>query len=615
MKRTFFLLLTLFLTDFAIYAQTDAISVAPYLPTQAKENSANNSPITVQYPYEKMTMPRGAKNVFIFGQVNVKQPATLDINGQTVDVYKNGAFIAYVPVESGDFAFVLTATNAQGTVQAVRNINVPGTDLDDLMQTGSFDPEEIFPQHPVELLPADTINLYARATPQAKVTAHLASLKGGKEIILTEDSAHPGIYRGKFVIDPTQKPKTTKVVYKLKNGPNKSKAKITAPAQITVRDLQNPFTYAQINLPGVKVRKRPTPTGNLYPDYRAYGQVRVSGHLGGQSHLWFNDQESAWLEDTRLTPTKENDQLLNVLSFIRTETSDERTRFVFTLNRQVPIQIHEYKDYIDLTLYYVDSFEQNFSLDDTSPVVSNIQWAEPGLNTVAFRIHLNKDAKLWGHAYSYENNELILDLKHQPILTPTAQKPLAGARIVLDAGHSPKRTPPYDGAIGPTGYLEYEGTLALAEQLKPLLEKAGATVLLTRHGDNQMSLQNRYDFARAQQAHLFISLHYNALTETANPFARSRGFSVYYTYPHSFALAQSVYKAFTQHVPLPDNGLIANDVLFIPRMPDFPSILVENAYLMMPQQEQMARTHEGRAPFVKALYEGIVKFYQTQHAK
>ena len=251
MKRTFFLLLTLFLTDCALYAQTDAIPVAPYLPTQAKEASAKNSPITVQYPYEKMVMPRGAKHAFIFGQVNLKQPATLDINGQAVDLYKNGAFLAYVPVESGDFAFVLTATNAQGTVQAVRHINVPGIDLADLMQTASFDPEEIFPQHPVELLPTDTINLYARATPHAEVTARLASLKGGKKIVLTEDSSHPGIYRGKFGIDPNQKPKTTKVVYKLKNGPNKSKAKITAPAQITVRNAKKPFTYAQINLPGV----------------------------------------------------------------------------------------------------------------------------------------------------------------------------------------------------------------------------------------------------------------------------------------------------------------------------------------------------------------------------
>ena len=65
-------------------------------------------------------------------------------------------------------------------------------------------------------------------------------------------------------------------------------------------------------------------------------------------------------------------------------------------------------------------------------------------------------------------------------------------------------------------------------------------------------------------------------------------------------------------MPLADNGLLANDVLFIPRMPDYPSILVENAFLILPEQEEMAKTKEGRAPFVKALYEGIVNFYKTK---
>ena len=199
---------------------------------------------------------------------------------------------------------------------------------------------------------------------------------------------------------------------------------------------------------------------------------------------------------------------------------------------------------------------------------------------------------------------------HEPARIRKTHKPLAGARIVLDAGHSPKRTPPYDGAVGPTGYLEYEGALALAQDLKPLLEKAGATVLLTRHGNNKMTLQDRYDFARDQQAHIFISLHYNALAETQNPLASPRGFTVYYAYPHSLALAQSVHNAFVKHVPLADNGLLANNVLFIPRMSDYPSILVENAFLMIPQQEEMAKTKEGRAPFVKALYEGILNFYK-----
>ncbi|MGN1058715.1 MAG: N-acetylmuramoyl-L-alanine amidase, partial [Candidatus Avelusimicrobium sp.] len=115
-----------------------------------------------------------------------------------------------------------------------------------------------------------------------------------------------------------------------------------------------------------------------------------------------------------------------------------------------------------------------------------------------------------------------------------------------------------------------------------------------------------------ENAHIFVSLHYNALPETVNPLARARGFSVYYNYPHSFRLAQSVYDAFTKRVNLPDNGMIANDVLFIPRIPQMPSILVENAYIILPEQEEMARSKKGREPLVRALYEGIMNFYGAE---
>lgn len=594
--------------------ETPVLPVAPYLPAQAKQAADTQAPITVQYPYENLTLAPGSTKMFIFGQVNLPQPAQLDINGQEVSLYKNGTFVTFLPVQTGVFEFVLTAKNKDTTVQAVRHVKVLGKDVKDFSAKAAFDETQAFPQRAVELLPGDTINLYTRGTPGAQVSAQLPAFKNGKNIELTEDQTHPGTYRGTFTIDANQKPKTTKVIYKMKNGPQGSKAKITAPTKITVRDKDEPFTYAQINLPGIKLRKRPTPTGNLYPDYRAYGIVRINGKMANQSRLWLSNQQTAWLENNRLTPVNDFEEFPNALSFIRTETSDERTRFIFTLDRPVPLQIHEYKDRLELTLYYVDRFEQNFSLDDTSPVVSNIQWAEPAEKAVAFRMELRKNVKLWGYAYYFDENRLVVDLKHEPVRKTRVDKPLAGARIVLDAGHSPKRTVPYDGAVGPTGYLEYEGTLALAQELKPLLEKAGATVLLTRRGDNKMTLQNRYDYAKDQQADIFISLHYNALPETQNPLAKPRGFTVYYAYPHSFALAQSVYNAFVKHVPLADNGLIANDVLFIPRMPDFPSILVENAFLILPEQEEMAKTKEGRAPFVKALYEGIVNFYKPSKA-
>ena len=609
MKNIFF---WLFLAVCPLAATAASIPTAPYLPTQSAKAQKSKAPITVQYPYEKMKVSRGAKHMFILGQVNLSQPATLDINGQEVDLFKNGAFVAFVPLQSGTNELILTAKNKDNSVQAIRRVIVPGNDIKDFSAKAAFDKEEVFPQRPIELLPGEKINLYVRGTPGAKVHASLPDFKHGKNITLKEDASRPGTYRAAFVVDGNQPAQSAKITYQMTGGPKRSKAKITSPAKIIVRDQEKPFTYAKVTSPGVKLRKLPTASGNLFPDYRAYGPLRVTGEMASQYHLYLSDTEAAWLEKKRLKLLKDFDETPNTLSFIRTHTAADHTRLVFTLDRAVPIKIHEYQDRLELVLYYIDYFEPNFSLDETSPLLENIQWSQPTERAIAFRLQLSKKEKLWGYSYNFEDNELVVDLIHAPKLKPTKNKPLAGVRIALDAGHSPKRNIPYDGAIGPTGYLEYEATMALAQDLKPMLEKAGATVLMTRHDDNQMSLQNRYDFALANNAHLFVSLHYTALPETVNPLAKPRGYSVYYAYPHSFALAESVYKAYNQHVPLPDNGLIANDVLFIPRMPQFPSILVESAYLILPEQEELAKSKDGRALFTKALYEGIVNFFKNQ---
>lgn len=606
MKRTLFLLIfPLFL---AVHALGTDIPAALYLPAQ--ENLLSPGPkITVQYPQENMEVARGAKQIFILGQVALPGPVKLDINGNNVFVYPNGAFLAFLPVQSGPFEFVLTASNTKETIQAVRRIIVPGTDINHFAAKAEFDPEEVFPQKAVELLPGDDVSLYVRGTPGATVTATLSGLKDAKNLLMTEDVFSPGSYRAQYVIDPEQKAKTATITYRMKDGPGGSSAEITAPARLKVLSAKDPFTHGQILTPGVKLRKIPTPRENLYPFYRAYGNVLINGRLNGQYRIMLNEQESAWLEEEnfRLEPAKDYEPNTVTAAYMR--ATDQQTRFTFVGKRMTPISVHEFNDRLELTLYYTDGFDENFSMDNTSPLVKKIIWSKPAKDTLLFKIYFKRKTSPWGHAYDFEENNLVLDLIHKPVLTPAKNKPLTGARILLDAGHSPRRQAPYDGAVGPTGYLEYEANLALAEELKPLLEREGATVIMTRSGNNYMSLQERYKYALRENAHIFVSLHYNALPETTNPFAGARGFSVYYNYPHSFQLAQSVYDAFTKRVPLPGNGLIANDVLFIPRIPQMPSILVENAYIILPQQEEMARSKKGREPLVRALYEGIMKFY------
>ena len=78
--------------------------------------------------------------------------------------------------------------------------------------------------------------------------------------------------------------------------------------------------------------------------------------------------------------------------------------------------------------------------------------------------------------------------------------------IVLDPGHGGVET----GAIGPSGLEEKAVTLDLARRLKGLLERQGATVVLTRDDDRILPLDDRTAIANHNRAILFISIHMNA---------------------------------------------------------------------------------------------------------
>lgn len=606
MKRTFLWAAALFFC--VLSARGQGLPVAPYLPAMDGPD-AQNAPITVQFPQENATAPRGARNVYLFGKLNL-QNATLDINGQPVPVNKNGTFITFLPVEQGTFSFVLTAHTPQQVYQAVRHIIVPGTPIKNFEGKASFDEDEIYPSLPLWVLPGDTVTLSARGTPKAQVTATLSGLKNGKNIKLKEDARQSGLYRAKYVVYEKEKPRTARVTYRLHDPSTDTDAKITAKERIRILDARE-MRPVRITSDGDKLRQIPVRQGSLYPYYRTYGQALIDGRDNGLYRLTLGNGEKAWMEENKLKILDADDYSPNMLSDLHSFSDDKATHVFWRNKKQVPVAVHEFSNRMEVSFYYTPRFLENFSLDATSPAVDRVEWDGPKDGVIRFILYFKKDQKIWGYGYRYEDNNFVLELRHRPLINPTAKKPLSGARILIDAGHSPKRKPPYDGLVSPTGVLEYEANLALAEALKPKLEAAGATVIMTRQGDNHMNLPARYRKALEENAHIFVSLHHNALPDTVNPLAAPRGYSVYYTYPHSFDLAESVYQAFNRLVPLPDNGLIANDVLFIPRIPEMPSILVENAFMILPEQEELVLSEKGRAIFADALYQGIVDFYRN----
>ena len=91
----------------------------------------------------------------------------------------------------------------------------------------------------------------------------------------------------------------------------------------------------------------------------------------------------------------------------------------------------------------------------------------------------------------------------------TTTGPLSGKKIILDAGHGGSNAGASNAAYN---LKEKDQTLNASNRLKALLEASGATVYMTRTGDQTLSNSDRYVFANTTGANVLVSIHMNGST-------------------------------------------------------------------------------------------------------
>jgi N-acetylmuramoyl-L-alanine amidase len=237
-----------------------------------------------------------------------------------------------------------------------------------------------------------------------------------------------------------------------------------------------------------------------------------------------------------------------------------------------------------------------------SPLARIVRWSQP--QDRIFRMSVEADY-IWGYKAYYDSTKFVLELNGKPEKMRALSGPLNGARIVIDPGHS------FDsGAIGPTGLKEKDANLWIAHELRLMLEKQGARVLMTRYGHEHIALYDRPEIAEKWDADILVSIHNNALPDGINPFANN-GSSVYYYHPHSQPLAEAIHRRLLKRAGLPDHGLYYGN-LVLTRYSSVPSVLVECAFMMIPEQEALLKTDKFQRKCARAIMEGISDFLKMK---
>lgn len=181
----------------------------------------------------------------------------------------------------------------------------------------------------------------------------------------------------------------------------------------------------------------------------------------------------------------------------------------------------------------------------------------------------------------------------------TTALPLAGKKIVVDAGHGGDDT----GAIRDK-VREKELNLKIALKLKKNLEDLGATVTMTRSTDVKVTLEERVDATTAACPDIFVSVHINAHTSRAID-----GIEGYYWSPEGKELADTLYDGLVHDLNAPGNWVLQKQYYVVHWSP-VPAALMEVGYMSNTRERNLLVTDSYQDKIAKSLADGIVKYFQ-----
>jgi len=221
-----------------------------------------------------------------------------------------------------------------------------------------------------------------------------------------------------------------------------------------------------------------------------------------------------------------------------------------------------------------------------------------------------------GDSSSNKSFRVVIDInKPVPKVVYNFTAGLKDKVITIDPGHGGSDS----GAIGPNKTQEKTITLAVAQNVKTLLERAGAKVLMTRQTDVDVfgpnasgadELQARSNVANNNKADVFVSIHINAFS---NPTVGGTATYYYKNSSYSAMLAQNIQDNLIKSGGLMDRGVYAAG-FYVLKHTDMPAVLAELGFISNPNEERSLMLPQTQLQMAQGIVQGLEDFF-AQAAK
>jgi len=581
-----------------------------------------NAPvIKVIYPHKNQTV-RAADSTFILG--NVTPGSKLHINKYRIPVHPGGGFIAFLPIEQGDFIFNLKAENKHGKTELEWPVMIPEPFKTVPSDSFAMLNEYMYPNVYQELTAGNLLEMSFRGTPGYKAEYMISGLTDWREMYERSQSLRvlgsetvfgsenqqdtilgSGIYQAGLYIPSDSIIDSAMIIYRLCKPLDDSLSDTTqlecimdtARGKLTVKRYEYPQVVEMID--SVQTIRTGPRKGYLSIFQPKGVRFIADGKYNNYVRLKLAPGQPAWVPDSSLeflppgTPPPYSE-----IAYIRTFVLEQATRVAVYLNQKLPFRVEEDPDRreINLLVYYATSDTDWIRYDTRDELIKYITWSQPQKGVYKLVIKLDCE-HIWGYDAYYEGNVLYLDIKKPPHENPKCKH----LKIVIDPGHS--KDP---GAVGPTGLTEAEANLKISKALAKILRKKGAEVVMTRTGNEHVELHKRPQIAVKEDCDLFISVHNNALPDGVNPFENS-GVSTYYYHLHSKSLAEAIQIRMSEELEIGDYGHYHANFA-VTRPTQYPAVLVECTFMILPEEDIKVRGEKFPGKCAEAIADGIEDF-------
>lgn len=179
-----------------------------------------------------------------------------------------------------------------------------------------------------------------------------------------------------------------------------------------------------------------------------------------------------------------------------------------------------------------------------------------------------------------------------------------GVTVVIDPGHGGDD----EGAIGENGTMEKDAALETALRIQQkLLTRTKATVILTRHQDVDVSLDDRVKIACETSADAFISIHYDSFTDPD-----IRGMTIYFYDDEDVSLAEVIHgRLLDSDLNTEDRGIEFEDYHVLRENPS-PAVLLELGYVSNADDEARISSQDYQEKVAAAIADGIIAYLKSK---